>query len=143
MKQTDPASDSSDFKSFYKFCFEYGKSGGPPGAKNVDLAVATEFLNMALDSQRYSIDYQPVHEPKTTAGEPVIGGFSHTNAFIEFLKSAGPVKVINKDQWDSFLPFNKSVSWGLEGYSEDGACKGPAIVLLAETSLTDHRAIVI
>ena len=113
-----------DFKSFYRFCFNYGKSGGPPTAKNVELPIAIEFLKVVLDKDRYRIDYTPPTSGAEEEGEKRMeGAIPHLYAFIEFLQKAAKLKVINRDQWESFLPFNKNVGWGLEGYSEDSACK--------------------
>ena len=58
-------------------------------------------------------------------GKKTEGDFPHLYAFIEFLITAAKLKVLNRDQWESFLPFNKTVGWGLEGYSEDSACEYP------------------
>lgn len=126
-----PSHSSPEFKEFYKFCFNYVKSGGPVGAKNIELDMAIEFLAMALDRSRFSTTYTPpidAAEPTTVRSTTLSstkadGDFPHLYAFVEFLKAKTPVKVMNRDQWESFVPFNKSVGWDLEGYSEDGACE--------------------
>ena len=126
LEEASPSVDSPEFKSFYKFCFKYGKSGGLPGAKNVDLDIACEFLNMALDKARYQIDYRPTDLLEGAVGQGgkrAEGDFPHRHTFVEFLQKAAKLRVVNRDQWESFLPFNKGVGWGLEGYSEDMACK--------------------
>ncbi|KAF8459530.1 Cullin binding-domain-containing protein [Terfezia claveryi] len=122
LDQVSSSFDSLDFKSFYKFCFNYGKSGGPPTAKNVELPIAIEFLKVVLDKDRYRIDYTPpTSGTEEEGGKKMEGAIPHLYAFIEFLQKAAKLKVINRDQWESFLPFNKNIGWGLEGYSEDSA----------------------
>ncbi|KAF8473865.1 hypothetical protein BDZ91DRAFT_650778 [Kalaharituber pfeilii] len=126
LEQTAPSPDAPEFRAFYKFIFNYSKSDSKPGAKNVELDVAVEFLNMVLDRDRYRIDYatrSQDDEMEIPGGRKADGAFPHVLTFIEFLKKVRPVKVINRDQWESFLPFNKSVGWELEGYSENGACE--------------------
>lgn len=49
--------------------------------------------------------------------------FPHIESFLEFLEEKTPVKVINKDQWKSFLEFSNSVAEDLKGYDESSACK--------------------
>lgn len=146
LDQVSPSFESLDFKSFYKFCFNYGKSGGPPGAKNVELPIAIEFLKVVLDQDRYQIDYTPPDsETETVGGKKMEGNFPHLHTFIEFLQKATKLKVLNRDQWDSFLPFNKSVGWGLEGYSEDSACTSGFPLDLERCNVIDSlsRAILI
>lgn len=79
---------------------------------------------MVLDKGRYRVDYEPVTRLSDDQGGRMMeGAFPHLHAFIEFLQTAAKLKVINRDQWESFLAFNKSVGWGLEGYSEESACE--------------------
>lgn len=42
------------------------------------------------------------------------------NEFVTFLQEKRPVKVINRDQWQSFLEF---VSTDISEYDESSACK--------------------
>jgi hypothetical protein len=43
--------------------------------------------------------------------------------FIAFLNERQPVKVINRDQWQSFLEFATTVSEDFHDYDEMSACK--------------------
>ncbi|KAI8905771.1 hypothetical protein DFJ77DRAFT_209968 [Powellomyces hirtus] len=47
--------------------------------------------------------------------------FAHIDSFLQFLETKQPVKVINKDQWRSFLEFSNSVHGDLTGYDETSA----------------------
>lgn len=90
----------------------------------MELPIAIEFLKVVLDKDRYRIDYTPpTSGTEQEGGKKMEGAIPHLYAFIEFLQTAAKLKVINRDQWESFLPFNKNVGWRLEGYSEDSACK--------------------
>lgn len=85
---------------------------------------------MALDRDRYRISYTlPADMEENMRGKKTEGDFPHLYAFIEFLITAAKLKVLNRDQWESFLPFNKTVGWGLEGYSEDSACEYSVVFL--------------
>ncbi|KAG0093687.1 DCN1-like protein 5 [Podila epicladia] len=48
--------------------------------------------------------------------ETVLEGRAHVKAFLEFLEAKKPVKVINKDQWYSFLEFSDSIAEDLSNY---------------------------
>lgn len=46
----------------------------------------------------------------------------HVDPFIAFLNERQPVKVINRDQWQSFLEFATTVSEDFHDYDEMSAC---------------------
>lgn len=46
--------------------------------------------------------------------------FPVVNEFVTFLQEKRPAKVINRDQWQSFLEF---VSSDISNYDESSACK--------------------
>jgi hypothetical protein len=48
---------------------------------------------------------------------------SHVESFSTFLTEKQPVKVINRDQWQSFLEFATTVSDDFHDYDEMSACK--------------------
>jgi Cullin binding len=48
---------------------------------------------------------------------------SHVESFATFLTEKQPVKVINRDQWQSFLEFATTVSEDFHDYDEMSACK--------------------
>ncbi|KAJ3085641.1 DCN1-like protein 4 [Quaeritorhiza haematococci] len=47
--------------------------------------------------------------------------FAHAETFLEFLEECNPVKVINRDQWMSFLEFSTTVKQDLANYDEMSA----------------------
>ncbi|KAI8056299.1 potentiating neddylation domain-containing protein [Gilbertella persicaria] len=81
--------DSDQFKEMYRYTFGYAKNNDQ---KCIEVETASVLWTMLL-SDRYPI----VHE------------------FIAFLQDKAPVKVINRDQWNSFLEF---VSTDLSDYDE-------------------------
>ena len=46
--------------------------------------------------------------------------FPIVHDFVQFLQDKKPVRVINRDQWNSFLEF---VSSDIDNYDESSACK--------------------
>ncbi|KAF3941831.1 hypothetical protein ABW19_dt0209870 [Dactylella cylindrospora] len=117
LKDTKPTSPPSDtFLQFYKFMFNFSKP--TPETRSVALDSATAVLSFLLDPVAYDLRYDP--ETATPLASDV-HPYPHTAPFLRFLVEKQPVKVINKDQWDSFVPFNKSVNYNLDNYNPEGA----------------------
>jgi len=117
VKPTTPASDT--FLKFYKFMFNFSKAS--PETKSVTLESAVAVLTFLLDPTSYDVNYDP---EKATPLPIEQRPFPHGEAFLKFLTEKEPRKVINKDQWESFIPFNKSVRYDLENYNPEGAWPG-------------------
>ncbi|KAI9481528.1 MAG: potentiating neddylation domain-containing protein [Benjaminiella poitrasii] len=78
----------------YKYAFSYAKN---KNQKCMEVETATVLWSMLLGSE-----FPIVHD------------------FITFLQEKRPVKVINRDQWQSFIDF---VSSDVSNYDESSACK--------------------
>ena len=84
-----------------------------------------------LDERSYSIKWTPPTESNNSLeakGSRVWGWdllFPHKDAFIEFLGSTPPpTKVITKDQYRQFIPFNDQVDIDFKGYTiETSVCR--------------------
>jgi len=48
--------------------------------------------------------------------------YRHLPYFLRFLEEKAPCRVINRDQWMSFLEFQNTVPLDLTGYDESSAC---------------------
>ncbi|CAO3689527.1 unnamed protein product [Rhizopus stolonifer] len=83
--------DPDQFKEMYKYTFNYTKN---KDQKCIEIETAIVVWTMLLEK------HPLVHE------------------FITFLQERKPVKVINRDQWNSFLDF---VSTDLSNYDESSA----------------------
>ncbi|KAI8988254.1 potentiating neddylation domain-containing protein [Mycotypha africana] len=89
----------------YKYTFNYAKNRDQ---KCMDIEIASVLWTMLLGSK------YPIVDP-----------------FVQFLKERKPVKVINRDQWLSFLDF---VQYDLSNYDESSACKeSPVKILFTES----------
>lgn len=115
-----PGRDSSTFSEFFKWVFTHVKA---PESKIIPLQEAIAYLTTILDSARYSISWSA---PSTEVEDPLSHiaygdpPFPHLRAFIQFLGVQRSIRSFNRDQWDSFLPFNQTVKWDLDGYDELG-----------------------
>ncbi|EWC45441.1 hypothetical protein DRE_00840 [Drechslerella stenobrocha 248] len=113
-KPTSPPSES--FLAFFKYMFQFSKA--TPETRSVALDSALAVLAFVLDPLTYDLRYDPATStPLATEVHP----YPHAAPFLEFLTQKQPVKVINKDQWESFIPFNKSVKYSLDNYDPEGA----------------------
>ncbi|KAL7323636.1 hypothetical protein PS15p_210259 [Mucor circinelloides] len=84
--------DPEQFKEMYKYTFTYAKNRDQ---KCMEIETASVLWTMLL-SERYPI----------------------VNDFVSFLQEKKPVKVINRDQWQSFLEF---ASTDIDDYDESSA----------------------
>ncbi|KAF3936094.1 hypothetical protein ABW20_dc0107888 [Dactylellina cionopaga] len=120
LQETKPTTaPSSSFLAFFKYMFQFSKA--TPETRSVALDSTIAVFTFLLDPLTYDLKYDP-----DTAGAlgPDVHPYPHTPAFLEFLTEKQPVKVINKDQWESFVPFNNSVEYGLGNYNPEGAWPG-------------------
>lgn len=119
LQQTKPVSPPSDeFLSFFKYMFQFSKNS--PEARTIPAENAIAALAFVLNPSTYDLKYDPeTAVPLNWEKHP----YPHAVPFLEFLTEKQPVKVINKDQWESFLPFNRSVDYMLGNYDPEGACK--------------------
>lgn len=118
MKNCNPTSTNPTFETFYKWAFQHVK---PSETKVIPLDEASVYFATLLDPKRYDVNWTSDQEVEFVFGK---GNWPHLGAFLKFLKVQTSVKCINKDQWESFLPFNTTVKTTLEGYDElGGACK--------------------
>ncbi|KAK6499888.1 DCN1-like protein 4 [Arthrobotrys musiformis] len=117
LQQTKPVSPpTDDFLSFFKYMFQFSKN--VPEARTIAAENATAVLGFVLDPRTYDLKYDPeTADPLKWEDHP----YPHAVPFLEFLTEKQPVKVINKDQWESFLPFNRSVEYMLGNYDPNGA----------------------
>ncbi|CUS10117.1 unnamed protein product [Tuber aestivum] len=114
----DVAPSSDRFQKFYWFCYEFFKA---EDAKYLPLDMACAMFTVLLDERSYSTKWTPPAESNNTlkAKDPIIWEkFPHKHAFIEFLGSTPPpTKVITKDQYRQFIPFNEQVDIDFNGYA--------------------------
>ncbi|KAI7866407.1 potentiating neddylation domain-containing protein [Spinellus fusiger] len=87
--------DPVQLKDIYRFTFGYAKN---KGEKYMAVEVACVLWTMLLK------DIYPL-----------------TNDFVTFVQETDSVRVINKDQWQSFFEFMVSVADTLTGYDETSA----------------------
>ncbi|KAI8086166.1 Cullin binding-domain-containing protein [Halteromyces radiatus] len=87
--------DVDNFKKFYRYTFDYGKN---KDQKCMDVDVACALWNVLFDDT-----------------------FTLVNHFVQFLQEMHPVRVINRDQWQSFLEFVTTVSDDLSDHDETAA----------------------
>lgn len=118
LEELSPDPKKESFIRFFKWCFQYLK--GDSNVKAIGLDIALPFLEVLCDPTRYDLRQQPNRRP-VRAGT---GKFPHRQAFCSFLRELKPVKAINKDQWESFLDFNSTIPWSMEGYDPmESSCK--------------------
>ncbi|KAF3905079.1 hypothetical protein AA313_de0209343 [Arthrobotrys entomopaga] len=116
-KPTTPPSDS--FLAFFKYMFQFSKA--TPETRSVQLESVIAVMTFVLDPLTYDLKYDPATAvPLGSDVHP----YPHTPPFLEFLTEKQPVKVVNKDQWESFVPFNKAVDYNLGNYNPEGAWPG-------------------
>ncbi|GAB5592657.1 hypothetical protein Unana1_07557 [Umbelopsis nana] len=82
--------DEKKFKDFYTFIFPFAKT---KTQKSMDVDMAVVLWEMVLKDR-----------------------YAHVPLFIDFIRKRQPVKVINKDQWSSFLDFCKVISLDLSNF---------------------------
>ncbi|KAI8140004.1 DCN1, defective in cullin neddylation 1, domain-containing 4 [Fennellomyces sp. T-0311] len=87
--------DPNEMKDVYRYTFGYAKT---KDQKCMDVDVACVLWTMMMGNQ-----------------------FPITAEFVRFLQEKKPVKVINRDQWQSFLEFVLTVSSDLSDYDETSA----------------------
>ncbi|EPS43336.1 hypothetical protein H072_2628 [Dactylellina haptotyla CBS 200.50] len=120
MQETKPTSPASDaYLAFFKYMFQFSKA--TPETRSVALESAIAVWTFLLDPLTYDLKYDPA--TATSLGADV-HPYPHTGPFLEFLTDKQPVKVLNKDQWESFVPFNKAVDYNLGNYNPEGAWPG-------------------
>ncbi|PWW79990.1 hypothetical protein C7212DRAFT_307999 [Tuber magnatum] len=114
----DVAPGSDRFQKFYWFCYEFFKADD---AKYLPLDMACAIFTALLDERSYNTKWTPPAEPNNhlKVEESIIWErFPHKHAFIEFLSSTPPpTKVITKDQYRQFIPFNQQVDIDFNGYA--------------------------
>ncbi|KAJ3030245.1 DCN1-like protein 4 [Rhizophlyctis rosea] len=88
--------DDDQFKELYDFAFKFAKE---TDQKCVPIDTAKGMWKIVLKPEKYP----------------------HINPFLEFLDDQQPVKVINRDQWSTFLDFVKTVDLDLNGYDATSA----------------------
>ncbi|KAF3169019.1 DCN1-like protein 4 [Orbilia oligospora] len=117
LQQAKPVSPpSDDFLSFFKYMFQFSKN--TPEARTIPAENALAALAFVLNPSTYDLKYDPeTAVPLKWEKHP----YPHAVPFLEFLAEKQPVKAINKDQWESFLPFNRSVEYMLGNYDPEGA----------------------
>ncbi|RVD84054.1 uncharacterized protein DFL_005823 [Arthrobotrys flagrans] len=117
LQQAKPVSPPSDeFLSFFKYMFQFSKN--VPESRTIPAESATAVFAFVLDPLTYDLKYDPeTAVPLKWEDHP----YPHAVPFLEFLTEKQPVKVVNKDQWESFLPFNRSVEYMLGNYDPEGA----------------------
>jgi len=86
----DTLQDEKQFKDFYTFIFSFAKT---KSQKSMDVDMAVVLWEMVLKDQ-----------------------YAHVPLFIDFIRKQQPVKVINKDQWSSFLDFCKVICLDLSNF---------------------------
>ncbi|CAO3597124.1 unnamed protein product [Absidia cylindrospora] len=91
LEKDDPVS----FQSLYRYTFDYGRN---KNQKSMDVAVACTLWLMLLGDTCTLVQ-----------------------SFIHFLQVACPVRVINRDQWNSFYDFISTVSHDLSDHDEMAA----------------------
>jgi len=114
MQELTPSTTSDNFAKFYKKFFIMAKQA--PESKSIPLDQAQVYWSMVLNPISY-LTKKPSEEDEGNSA------FPHAAQFVEFLGQQTQVKVINRDQWESFIRFNRDVGSDLTGYSEDSACK--------------------
>ncbi|CDS05733.1 hypothetical protein LRAMOSA08261 [Lichtheimia ramosa] len=87
--------DAEQMKDMYRYTFGYAKN---KDQKCMDVEVASALWSMLLGSK-----------------------FPIVNDFLTFLQEKCPVRVVNRDQWQSFLEFAATVSPDLSEYDETSA----------------------
>ncbi|KAG0639534.1 Cullin binding-domain-containing protein [Tuber brumale] len=114
----DIAPGSDQFQKFYWFCYEFFKAAD---AKYLPLDMACAIFTALLDEGSYSTEWTPSAESNNTlkAKKSIsCEKFPHKHAFMEFLGSTPPpTKVITKDQYRQFIPFNEQVDTDFNGYT--------------------------
>jgi len=90
--------------------------------------MACEMFTVLLDERSYSTKWTPPTESNNSlkVKESIIWEkFPHKHAFLEFLGSTPPpTKVITKDQYRQFIPFNEQVDTDFKGYAiETSVCR--------------------
>ena len=99
-------------------------------------------FTVLLDEKSYSTKWTPPAESNNSlkVKQPITWEkFPHKHAFIEFLGSTPPpTKVITKDQYRQFIPFNEQVDTDFKGYAiETSVCKhSPPSLLPCTRDLT-------
>jgi hypothetical protein len=88
---------NAEFRAFYKFVFEISREGG---SKVLDSEICIALLDLLLANK-----------------------FQLVTPFQTFLRQKA-VRVLNLDQWTSFLEFIKLYDSDIRRYEDDGACKG-------------------
>ncbi|KAK6332299.1 DCN1-like protein 4 [Orbilia brochopaga] len=117
LEETKPVSPpSTSFVDFFKYMFQFSKA--TPETRSVAIDDALPVMSFALDPLTYDLKYDP---DTAVSIKPEVHPYPHRQPFLDFLATKQPVKVINKDQWESFIPFNRAVSYTLEDYNPEGA----------------------
>ncbi|KAG2175777.1 hypothetical protein INT44_000255 [Umbelopsis vinacea] len=82
--------DERQFKDFYVFVFPFAKT---KTQKSMDVEMALALWEIVLKDR-----------------------YAHVPLFIDFIRKQEPIKVVNKDQWTSFLDFCKVISVDLSNF---------------------------
>jgi len=86
--------DQTKFKEIFKFAFHFAKDSTQ---KNLSIDMAKELLKLLMGDR-----------------------FPHSKTFVAFLAQS-QYKVMNFDQWQNFLEFNKAIAVDLHNYDEGSA----------------------
>ncbi|KAI9282495.1 potentiating neddylation domain-containing protein [Umbelopsis sp. AD052] len=89
--------DERQFKDFYVFVFPFAKT---KTQKSMDVEMALALWEIVLKDR-----------------------YAHVPLFIDFIRKQEPIKVVNKDQWTSFLDFCKVISVDLSNFDPLSSCK--------------------
>eukprot|EP01120_Amphizonella_sp_Union-15-10_P013695 TRINITY_DN6422_c0_g1_i3.p1 TRINITY_DN6422_c0_g1~~TRINITY_DN6422_c0_g1_i3.p1 ORF type:complete len:284 (+),score=59.79 TRINITY_DN6422_c0_g1_i3:107-958(+) len=94
-KMKDELKDPNLLKDIYRFAFNFCKEDSDK--KVIDLSLAEGMLQLLIPNR------------------------PHVQKFCVFLKKQKTYKVVNVDQWMSFLEFSRTISEDLSNYDENGA----------------------
>ncbi|TPX56310.1 hypothetical protein PhCBS80983_g04633 [Powellomyces hirtus] len=110
------------FKDLYLFAFSFAKEGDQ---KSLGIDHGTQLLPRVRYDENRARAFGPQADPEPAKAMWQLlcppAKFAHIDSFLQFLETKQPVKVINKDQWRSFLEFSNSVHGDLTGYDETSA----------------------
>ncbi|KAJ3022663.1 DCN1-like protein 4 [Thoreauomyces humboldtii] len=113
----------AEYKDLYMFAFSFAKE---EDQKSLNIDVSWLLANQATFHSAYigkllltSLSLQHAKGMWTLLCPEE--KFEHITPFLEFLNEKNPVKVINRDQWRSFLEFSNTVKGDLTGYDESSA----------------------
>lgn len=114
--------DPIQFKELYRYAFGYVKSKDQK-CMEVDVGIVFSFLWWEWLCGSLADRCFPLLQIAIVMWRLLLGNQSpHVESFATFLTERQPVKVINRDQWQSFLEFATTVSEDFHDYDEMSAC---------------------